>query len=102
MKMTPGQFDAASSLYTDAEGYAKFIVKLMDTTDAVSNQLLQIQDRLPTEGDGLFLSLGFPYKLIDNKIRYYHSGDNGDARAYCHFYRDQGIGIVMFGNSDNF
>jgi CubicO group peptidase (beta-lactamase class C family) len=98
----PRQFDAASSLHTDAEGYAKFIVKLMDTTDAVGNRLLQIQDQLPTEGDGLFRSLGFPYKLIDNEIRYYHSGDNGDARAYCHFYRNHGIGIVMFCNSDNF
>ena len=98
----PRQFDAASSLHTDAEGYAKFIVKLMDTTDAVAGRLLQIQDQLPAEGDGLFRSLGFPYKLIRNKIRYYHSGDNGDARSYCHFYKNQGIGLVMFGNSDNF
>jgi CubicO group peptidase (beta-lactamase class C family) len=98
----PRQFDAASSLHTDAEGYAKFIVKLMDTTDAVGNRLLQIQDQLPAEGDGLFRSLGFPYKLIHTKLRYYHSGNNGDARAYCHFYRNPGIGIVMLSNSDNF
>jgi CubicO group peptidase (beta-lactamase class C family) len=98
----PSQFDAASSLHTDAEGYAKFIVKLMDASDPVAGRLLKLQDQLPAEGDGLFRSLDFPYKLIDNKIRYFHSGDNGDARAYCHFYRNQGIGLVMFCNSDNF
>jgi len=98
----PRQFDAASSLHTDAEGYSRFLVKLMDTSDPVVHRLLQLQDQLPAEGDGLRRSLGFPYKLIDNKIRYFHSGDNGDARAYCHFYKNQGIGLVMFCNSDNF
>ena len=98
----PRQFDAASSLHTDAEGYAQFLIKLMDTTDTVAGQLLQIQDQLPAEGDGLFRSLGFPYKLIKDKIRFYHSGDNGDARAYCHFYRKDGMGLVMLCNSDNF
>jgi len=98
----PRQFDAASSLHSYAEGYARFIVKLMDTSDAVANQLLQLQDQLPAEGDGLPRSLGFPYKLLGDKIRYYHSGDNGDAKAYCHFYKTQGLGLVMFCNSDNF
>ena len=98
----PRQFDPASSLHTDAEGYARFIVKLMDSSDPVVTLLLQLQNQLPAEGDGLFRSLGFPYKLINHKIRYFHSGDNGDARAYCHFYKTQGTGLVMFCNSDIF
>lgn len=97
----PNQFDAASSLHTDAEGYAKFIVQLMDTAEPVCNQLLELQRKLPPESDGLFRSLGFPYKLVNNKIRYYHSGNNGDARSYCHFYRNEQTGIVILSNCDN-
>jgi len=46
-------------------------------------------------------SLGFSVQQTENGIRYYHSGNNGDFRAYCHFYKDKGYGIIMFGNSDN-
>jgi len=98
----PRQFDPASNLHTDAEGYARFIVKLMDTSDPVVDRLLQLQDQLPAEGDGLFRSLGFPYKLIDHKIRYFHSGDNGDARAYCHFYKIRGQGSSCFATATIF
>lgn len=95
-------FDAAAGLHTDAKGYARFLVHLMDRDDPVCNRLLKLQDQLPPEGDGLYRSLGFPYKLVGNKRRYFHSGNNGDTRSYCHFYRNEKMGIVMFCNSDNF
>ena len=50
---------------------------------------------------------GVPERPVDQRpaaergLRYYHSGNNGDFRAYCHFYLASGDGIVLFGNSDN-
>lgn len=94
--------DTAGGLFTTAQDYAKFIIALMDTEDKIASRLLKLQTKLPPESDGLYRSLGFPYKNVNGKIRYYHSGNNGDARAYCHFYREDGMGIVMFSNGDNF
>ena len=98
----PDGFDAAGGLHTTAGDYAKFITELMDTDKSVNNELLALQVTLPPEPDGLYRSLGFPYKLIGNKKRLYHSGNNGDTRAYCHFYRDEGIGLILLANCDNF
>lgn len=96
------QFDAAGGLVTNAFAYSKFIIALMNTNDPIANELLAIQTSLPPENDGLYRSLGFPYKKIKDEIRYYHSGSNIGARAYCHFYRKAGIGLVMLSNTDSF
>lgn len=98
----PEIFDAAGGLHTTAEAYAKFIVELMDKDQETSSELLRLQTALPAESDGLYRSLGFPYKLIGGKMRFYHSGNNGDTRSYCHFYKEEGLGLVLFGNCDNF
>tara|TARA_R110002020_G_scaffold135568_3_gene302763 strand:+ start:4147 stop:5229 length:1083 start_codon:yes stop_codon:yes gene_type:complete len=97
----PDRFNAAGGLHTKAGDFAKFIAALMNTDKNINNELLQLQTSLPPEPDGLYRSLGFPYKLIGGKKRFYHSGNNGDTRSYCHFYRDEGIGIVLFGNCDD-
>lgn len=99
---TYSQFDAAGGLLTNAMAFSKFIIALMDTRDPIVNELLTLQTTLPSENDGLFRSLGFPYKNIDKKVRFFHSGSNIGSRSYCHFYRKEKIGIVMFANSDNF
>lgn len=96
------QFDAAGGLVTDALAYSKFILALMNTHDSTANELLTLQTALPPESDGLFRSFGFPYKQVNNKMRFFHSGSNVGARSYCHFYRTEGLGIVMLANSDNF
>ncbi|MDR7132782.1 CubicO group peptidase (beta-lactamase class C family) [Algoriphagus sp. 4150] len=99
---SPDLFDAAAGLHTTAGGYAKFIAELMDPNNALNQALLELQTSLPPESDGLYRSLGFPYKPVAGEMRFYHSGNNGDTRSYCHFYREKGIGLVLFGNSDNF
>ncbi len=96
------QFDAAGGLVTNAMAYSRFIIALMNRHDSIANELLTLQTSLPPENDGLFRSLGFPYKKINNKIRYFHSGSNAGTRSYCHFYRKEKIGLVILSNSDNF
>ncbi len=98
----PDWFGAAGSLHTSAKDYAKFLVAIMNSRNKVGKKLITLQTGLPTEPDSLYRSFGFPYKISKGKIRYYHMGNNSDTRAYCHFYKNEGMGIVMFGNCDNF
>ncbi len=98
----PDWFGAAGSLHTSAKDYAKFLLAIMNKNNKLGKKLLTLQMGLPTEPDSLYRSFGFPYKLTNAGMRYYHMGNNSDARAYCHFYKNEGIGIVMFGNCDNF
>lgn len=97
-------FGASYSLHTTPLDYARFLSMLIrpDAGNAGTvERLLAIQYGLPHEDDELHRSLGFPVKMTEKGPRYYHSGNNGDFRAYCHFYPEQGDGIVLFGNSDN-
>ncbi|GAB1359861.1 hypothetical protein MASR1M31_16500 [Porphyromonadaceae bacterium] len=95
------QFDSAAGLHSTAFDYAKFLIEVMDTNKPVNNELLTLQTDLPSEPDGNYRSLAFPYKEIHGKQRFYHSGNNGDTRSYCHFYPNEGAGIVLFSNCDN-
>lgn len=97
-------FGASYSLNTSAEDYAKFLIALMKPSASnrkLVEDFLSIQNRMPSEEGEMHRSLGFPVKQTTKGLRYYHSGNNGDFRAYCHFYKEKGYGIVMFGNSDN-
>jgi CubicO group peptidase (beta-lactamase class C family) len=98
----PDWFGAAGSLHTSAKDYAQFLVAIMNSRNKIGKKLVTLQTALPTEPDSLYRSFGFPYKISRGKIRYYHMGNNSDTRAYCHFYKAEGMGIVMFGNCDNF
>ncbi|WP_187287322.1 serine hydrolase domain-containing protein [Kangiella koreensis] len=96
-------FGASYSLNTTAEDYAKFLVALMRPVPAKKEMVetfLKIQDQMPNEEGEMHRSLGFPVKQTEHGIRYYHSGNNGDFRAYCHFYKKRGFGVVLYSNSD--
>jgi CubicO group peptidase (beta-lactamase class C family) len=95
-------FGSAGSLHTNANDYARFLINVLDEKNNVGAQLLALQTNMPTEPDGLHRSMGFPQKIVQGKVRYFHLGNNSDARAYCHFYQNEGMGVVMFGNCDNF
>jgi CubicO group peptidase (beta-lactamase class C family) len=98
-----GGFGASYTLHTTSTDYARFLMLMMrpdaDRRDAVE-RLLELQHALPQEPGQLPRSLGFPVKRTAGGLRYFHSGNNGDFRAYCHFDRDRGDGIVLFANSD--
>lgn len=96
-------FGASYSLNTTVLDYARFLTALIETDGRRSGaveRLLAIQDNMPAEEGEMHRSLGFPVKAARRGLRYYHSGNNGDFRAYCHFYPASGDGIVLFGNSN--
>lgn len=95
-------FDTAGGLVTTAKDYGIFLLKLMDPQDKTALKLLELQKSLPPEPNGLYRSLGFPYRVVDGKMQYFHSGNNGDTRAYCFFYPEDGFGVVMLSNCDHF
>lgn len=98
-------FGAAYSLNISALDYARFVRFLIEEHAAGSpaaTEMLAIQTSLPAEEGELHRSLGFPVKRTDRGVRYYHSGNNGDFRAYVHLHADQGDGIVLLSNSDRF
>lgn len=97
-------FNAASSLLTNAADYCKFLIEIMDQNSdkTINRKILHLQQNMPPVEDGKFRSVAFPYKLSDGRIRYYHTGINRGTRAYCHFYPENGYGIVMLSNCDNF
>lgn len=98
-------FGAGYSLHTTSSDYAKFLIQLMNP-DAIQREMiekmLQPQKDMPNEKGELHRSILFPIKKAGKYYRYHHSGNNGDFRAYCHFYKGKGFGIVMLSNSDNF
>lgn len=99
------EFGSAYSLHTTSKSYAKFLMQLMNpetSNKELIEEMLLLQEGMPNEERELHRSIAFPVKQVDNLIRYFHSGNNGDFRAYCQFYRAKGYGIVMFSNSDNF
>jgi len=94
-------FGSAGSLHTNANDYAKFLIEVINNKNKIANQLVTINTSLPKEDDGLYRSYGFPYKMAGGKLRYYHSGNNSDAQSYCHFYREEKMGLIVLANSDN-
>lgn len=98
-------FGAGYSLHTTSSDYAKFLIGMMEPhlqQRKFVDEALVSQNGMPNEAGELHRSMAFPIKKVGERLRYYHSGNNGDFRAYCHFYKEKGYGIVMLSNSDNF
>lgn len=98
-------FGAGYSLHATSTDYAKFLIYLMNPDakhKVMIEKMLQPQNNLPNEKGELHRSIAFPIKKVGNYFRYYHSGNNGDFRAYFHFYKEKDFGIVMLSNSDSF
>ena len=112
--------DAAYTLYTTPDEYAKFIIEIMkpDSTGKVSlsNDLItemlshqirsDVRDVIDRPGHaiGLFsyrgLGWGIDSTITGNII--YHSGANRTGfRCYSQFDREEGSGIVIMTNSEN-
>jgi CubicO group peptidase (beta-lactamase class C family) len=102
-------FGPASTLHTNAQQYATFLIALLDgkvlKKETVDTMLKQ-QSFLPKEwepywGEIKGWSLGFAVEPTDHGTRYSHGGDNGGFQAGCMFYRNSNSGYVFFTNCDN-
>lgn len=100
----PEIFGAAYSLHTEAVNYSRFLIAMMQKkglTHETWNEMLRMHFRHPEEGKKTGQSLGFAMKSTPYGLLYGHTGNNGDFKAYTHFYKDKNHGIVMFVNADN-
>jgi CubicO group peptidase (beta-lactamase class C family) len=99
-------FGSASTLHTNAQNYATFLLALLDGSilkKETVDEMLKMQSSIPQEwnwGDIKGWSLGFAVEPTDHGIRYSHGGDNGGFQAGCMFYREQKTGYVFFTNCD--
>jgi len=94
-------FGSAGSLHTNAYDYARFMLKLMDNSK-LSQECLAVQTAMPAAENGLHRSLTFPYVFNNGSMKYFHTGNNGDTRAYCEFDAEKKWGVVLFSNCDHF
>ncbi|AVJ57045.1 hypothetical protein C5610_12580 [Idiomarina sp. OT37-5b] len=97
-------FGASYSLITTAGNYAKFIADILvpDTAEKqkVVEELLELQTNVPHENGKLHRAIGFAAKQVDGRLKYYHSGNNGDFLSYVEFDPTTRNGVVIFSNSD--
>lgn len=111
--------NAAYTLYTTSEDYAKFIIEILDPSNTsvslskgIRDEMLSHQIRMDTRdvidrrgrNIGLFAYRGLGW-VVDSTITgniAYHSGSNQTGfRCYSQFNRDEGSGIVIMTNGEN-
>lgn len=112
----PVSADAAGSLTTTAHDYALFIQGMLKDEQNVTRMLAPVvRIRSPrmfgpgsrTESganDAIRLSWGHGVGLFETPYgpAFFHTGNLAGAKNYTVVYPEQGIGIVLLSNSDNF
>ena len=113
IKATP---NAAASLLTTAEDYARFIAAIMSGSGLkpeTQKNMLTPQIRVDEGGSNttarpadklsatIALGLGVGLQTTSDGVSFWHWGDNGDAKAYFVAYPREKIGFVMFANGSN-
>jgi len=113
----PVEANAAASLQTTSQDYAKFVIALMNgaglkpqTSKAMLSPQSQVDEgcsncvsRPPSGKLSPFLAWGFGVGLQQTKdgLSFWHWGDNGDVHCYVVGYPKQRLGMVVFTNSGN-
>jgi len=112
--------DAAGSMVTTAEDYARLLVAILNATDqrkATVTEMLRPQIAIPYEqmfGPGawrdtykyqdihLAWGLGWGRFDIGGSRAFFHAGHDFGYQNYAVAFTDRGIGMVLLSNSDNF
>lgn len=105
----PSRGNAAASLYTTAEDYAKFMLAIMNGTrlkNQTLNEMLTSQVNVeklaygePNSAKNVFWGLGFGIERTHNGDAFFHWGDYGTFRNYAVGFKNQKIGVVYLANS---
>jgi CubicO group peptidase (beta-lactamase class C family) len=100
--------NAAYTLYTSAEDYARFLVEILKTdrsaahsisADMRTQMIKAVSHREQREADW---GLGWGLRTLDGKRRVFHSGANGSGfHCYSEFIPETGYGFVIMTNSLN-
>jgi CubicO group peptidase (beta-lactamase class C family) len=111
IKYKSNQANAAYSLQTTADDYARFILALMGSKGlkpATVDQMLTSQGRLPKSFSGgeplsptLSWGLGFGLEHTTDGDYFWHWGDNGTYKCYVVANRQRGDAVMYFTNSEN-
>ncbi|MFC1921718.1 serine hydrolase [Chloroflexota bacterium] len=112
--------DAAGSMVTTASDYARFLIAILNAggrREATVNEMLQPQIainyrrmfgpdawEMTDEYQDIHLSWGLGWGQFDTSYgqAFFHTGNSFGWQNYTVTYIDNGIGIVMLSNSDNF
>lgn len=97
-------FNAAASLRTTAEDYARFVVALLNgkglkkkTLDAMFTPQINVNEKSPQ----VFWGLGVGLETTEEGKSFWHWGDQGDSKAYITAFLPKKNAIVYFANSSN-
>lgn len=96
--------NAAWSLYTTPEEYAKFILKIIQNINEDNYSLTQetisemIKEQVKVNE---FISWGLGWGIESNENSIWHWGDNGEFKAFTFFSPKEKVGIVIMTNGFN-
>ncbi len=102
-------FNAFSSIHSNAQEYAKFIVTMLKhegLSEKMFREMLKEQthfkddNHLKQEVGQTGWGLGFAQKPTPYGLMHLHTGNNHDFQAYAMFVPKQEYGLVLFTNSD--
>ena len=112
----PQNPNAAASLHTTAQDYARFVGAILKGTGLkpeTRKQILTPQIKVDEGGSNttsrpanklspnLSWGLGWGLQSTADGISFWHWGDNGDSKAYVVAFERQKLGVVVFANSAN-
>ena len=116
-RRTPWRANAAASLHTTAEDYARFVAAVVagrGLRPATARALMSPQSRPDERGintataaptgrfaPSLAWGLGWGLEQEGEAWSLWHWGDNGTTKAYIAVSPRRGIGVVIFANSEN-
>lgn len=99
------EFNAAASLQTTAEDYARFVIAVLEgrgLKKKTRQEMLTPQIRInPEKFPELGWGLGIGLETIGEETFVWHWGDNGDAKAFVIASEKSGKGIVFFANGSS-
>ena len=112
----PDKPNAAASLHTTANDYAKFVIAMLKGTglkSATARLMLTPQSTVSDAGafnldkpeaklsHNVSWGLGWGLEKTADGTGFWHWGDNGDTKAFVLAFPKQKTGLVMFANSSN-
>ena len=116
-RRTPWRANAAASLHTTAEDYARFVAAVLAGTGlrpATARALMSPQSRPDESGintataapagrfaPSLAWGLGWGLEQEGESWSLWHWGDNGTTKAYVAASPRRGLGVVLFANAEN-
>jgi len=115
-QLKPESANAAASLHTTAQDYARFIAAILNGAGLkkeTQKEMLTPQVKVDeggfnttsrpanTPSPNISWGLGVGLQNTADGVSFWHWGDNGDAKAYFVAFEKQKLGVVVFANGAN-